>query len=133
MAGQIELNELKKTMEEMSQKMDKMLTLVRGMVNLFTSVIPNTNDDVGDPGADKLCSKVKLSKMFKDLVEIHDARAHSKEILDPCRKPVPTCILSREKYIRSIPKAKGFVPLIANGYTVAKQVKLLLDAPQAPP
>ncbi|KAI8572883.1 hypothetical protein RHMOL_Rhmol01G0235200 [Rhododendron molle] len=90
MAGQTELNELKKTVEEMSQKMDKMLTLVQGLVNLFTSIIPSTdvgpNDDVRDLGAhraNKLFSKVKLSEMFKDLAAIHDSRAHSKEDTRP--------------------------------------------------
>ncbi|KAI8558945.1 hypothetical protein RHMOL_Rhmol04G0135800 [Rhododendron molle] len=117
MARQTELNELKKTMEEMSQKMDKMLTLVQGLVNLFTSIIPNKNvglnDDVGDlraDRADKLFSKVKLSEMFKDLAEILDDRAHSKEDTPLTKTSAEMHIVSAE--IHEInPRGKRICPV----------------------
>ncbi|KAI8538442.1 hypothetical protein RHMOL_Rhmol09G0103900 [Rhododendron molle] len=94
MTGQTELVELKKAIEEMSQKMDKQMTLVQGLVDLFISTM--SNPDLGLNADDariketpqiyhpptvriKPCSKVKLSDMFKDLVEFHDAKTHSNE------------------------------------------------------
>lgn len=97
MAGQTELVELKRATEEMSQKMDKqmtqMLTLLQRLVNFFTSTVPNSDmglnaDDarieeppqIYPPLAVRIkpYSKVKLSDMFKDLAEFHDARTHPK-------------------------------------------------------
>ncbi|KAI8560180.1 hypothetical protein RHMOL_Rhmol04G0236200 [Rhododendron molle] len=94
MIGQTELVELKPAIEEMSQKMDKQMTLLQTMINLFTSAMSNPNlglnvdyawikepSQIYHPHAVgiKPCSKVKLSDMFKDLVKFHDAKTHSKE------------------------------------------------------
>ncbi|KAI8530171.1 hypothetical protein RHMOL_Rhmol11G0034900 [Rhododendron molle] len=85
MAGQTELIKLKKAMEKMSQKVDKTLTLVQGLVNFLTSVI--LNSDLGLNADNVLIEeppqiyhpRVKLLDMSKDLVEFHDSKTHSKE------------------------------------------------------
>ncbi|KAI8547351.1 hypothetical protein RHMOL_Rhmol07G0188800 [Rhododendron molle] len=70
------------------------MTLVQGLVDLFTSATSNPNLGLNADGAIvkeppqfyhppavgiEPCSKVKLSGMFKGLAAFHDTRTHSKE------------------------------------------------------
>lgn len=94
MAGQAELVELKRAVEEMNRKMDEQTALLQGLIGILTSVMSNpglglnadkarieeTPQAYHPPTAGvKPRSEVTLSHMLRDLVEFHDARKRSKE------------------------------------------------------